>query len=453
MSIHNIQCWKNSAVGLVGLLLDDAELVADAVTSEHGFQAQIAKGVNLDGQWYEGAWGYHFYTISAITPLVEAGERCGLGLYAYEHQGRQFKGLFDGPLNLAMPDLVLPALQRFRHGRTARQRGLRGCAGAVRRAELRAGAGPATARRPGAADQRRGAAARTADRRRGRRRLPRRRLCRPAARYEQRSTWACLKYGPHGGGHGHPDKLNLLLWHRGRLLGVDPGTAAYGVPIQKEWFRTTIAHNTLTIDEANQKEATGESLAFAHRPTLSVALAGAGPIADGVRYRRAVALFGNQVLLVLDDIAADQPRIFDRAWHNAGKWSSAPVGAPLTMPQKLGYKHLRQMVKASGPLPAIQVDETLAIGLAVAGGEVWAGHGFGRHAKDEVTATICRVQGQAARVGWAIGLDGTVPQVRVDGNAVVATVDGQTYRLALTGDEAAPVEAAGPQGTLRGARP
>ncbi len=55
------------------------------------------------------AWGYHFYTISAITPLVEAGERCGLGLYAYEHQGRQFKGLFDGPLNLAMPDLVLPA--------------------------------------------------------------------------------------------------------------------------------------------------------------------------------------------------------------------------------------------------------------------------------------------------------------------------------------------------------
>ncbi len=267
------------------------------------------------------------------------------------------------------------------------------------------------------------------------------------------ATWACLKYGPHGGGHGHPDKLNLLLWHRGRLLGVDPGTAAYGVPIQKEWFRTTIAHNTLTIDEANQKEATGESLAFAHRPTLSVALAGAGPIADGVRYRRAVALFGNQVLLVLDDIAADQPRIFDRAWHNAGKWSSAPVGAPLTMPQKLGYKHLRQMVKASGPLPAIQVDETLAIGLAVAGGEVWAGHGFGRHAKDEVTATICRVQGQAARVGWAIGLDGTVPQVRVDGNAVVATVDGQTYRLALTGDEAAPVEAAGPQGTLRGARP
>ncbi len=38
MSIHNIQCWKNSAVGLVGLLLDDAELVADAVTANTAFR-------------------------------------------------------------------------------------------------------------------------------------------------------------------------------------------------------------------------------------------------------------------------------------------------------------------------------------------------------------------------------------------------------------------------------
>ena len=35
MGVHNIQCWKNSAVGLVGLLLDDPELVADAVSYTH----------------------------------------------------------------------------------------------------------------------------------------------------------------------------------------------------------------------------------------------------------------------------------------------------------------------------------------------------------------------------------------------------------------------------------
>lgn len=453
MSIHNIQCWKNSAVGLVGLLLDDPELIADAVNSDHGFKAQIAKGVNLDGQWYEGAWGYHFYTVSAITPLVEAAERCGLGLYAYEHEGRQFKGLFDGPLNLAMPDLVLPA---FNDSGTVNLKG----SGSYEVALARYGnAAYAKVLDP----DKRGGLLAIID---GVEPLP----TPPAggvgggnftaAGYGilqhgdgRDATWACLKYGPHGGGHGHPDKLNLLVWHKGRLLGVDPGTAAYGVPIQKEWFRTTIAHNTLTVDEANQKEATGESLAFANSDGISLMMAAAGKIADGVTYRRAVALFGNELVLVLDDVVADAPHTFDLAWHNAGAWSARPAGSALTMPRKPGYMHLKEMVKAGGPLPAVKVDDTLSIGLAVAGGEVWAGHGFGRRAKDEVTATICRVKGQTARVGWAMGLDGTVPEVRVEGDAVVATVGGQTYRLALTGNPAAPVEASGPQGTLQAARP
>jgi len=453
MSIHNIQCWKNSAVGLVGLLLDDPELVADAVNSDHGFKQQIAKGVNLDGQWYEGAWGYHFYTVSAITPLVEAAERCGLGLYAYEHDGRQFKGLFDGPLRLAMPDLVLPA---FNDSGTVNLKGSSSYEVALSRY-----GDPqyATVLNP---DKRGGL-------------IPVINGIEPlpelpadavtggnfqAAGYAilqhgtgNDASWACLKYGPHGGGHGHPDKLNLLIWHRGRLLGIDPGTAAYGVPIQKEWFRTTIAHNTLTIDEANQKEASGQSLGFANGRDISVTLAGAGKIADGVSYRRGVALFGNQLLLVLDDVVADKAHTFDLAWHNAGTWASKPAGSPLTMPAKPGYMHLKDMVKASGALPVIKVDDAMAIGLAVAGGEVWAGHGFGRRAGDQVTATICRVQGTTARVGWAMGLDGTVPQVRVEGEAVVATLAGQTYRLALTGDEAAPIEASGPQGTLKGVRP
>jgi hypothetical protein len=29
---------------------------------------------------------------------------------------------------------------------------------------------------------------------------------------EEDSTWLCLKYGPHGGGHGHPDKLGFALY-------------------------------------------------------------------------------------------------------------------------------------------------------------------------------------------------------------------------------------------------
>ncbi len=57
------------------------------------------------------------------------------------------------------------------------------------------------------------------------------------------ATWLCLDYGPHGGGHGHPDKLGFVLFARGVELAVDPGTARYGTPLQRGWFRTTIAHD------------------------------------------------------------------------------------------------------------------------------------------------------------------------------------------------------------------
>ena len=455
MSIHNIQCWKNSAVGLTGLLLGDAELVADAVTSDHGFKQQIAKGVDADGQWYEGAWGYHFYTVSALTPLAEAGERCGLGLYAYEHDGRQFKGLFDGPLNLAMPDLVLPAFNDSGtvglHGRnepfevalarygdphyataidTAKRGGLLAIIDGVE---------PLPTPPDDAATGGNYLSAGYAILQHGK---------------GDDATWACLKYGPHGGGHGHPDKLNLLLWHHGRQLGIDPGTAAYGVPIHQEWFRTSIAHDTLTVDEENQKPAEGQCLAYANGPQISVALADAGPIADGVDYKRGVALFGHKLVLIGDAVASDADHAYDLAWHNAGTWVSAPSGPKVGLPDKRGYMHLVGMVKASGALPQIQVDDTLQIGLAVASanGETWAGMGFGRHAKDQVTATIHRVKGKSAKVGWAIALDGGLPRVTVEGNNVVATLGGQTYRMTIDA-AAGTIVAEGPEGSVEGSKP
>ncbi|NUQ00704.1 MAG: heparinase II/III family protein, partial [Armatimonadetes bacterium] len=406
MSIHNIQCWKNSAVGLVGLLLGDQELVADAVTSDHGFQQQVARGISADGQWYEGAWGYHFYTVSAMLPLVEAAGHCGLDLARWEKDGRSYRRLFDGPLDLATPALLLPAFN------DSGQVGLKGNGsfeaalgyyGDPRFAAVLEGSkrenlialihGPAVLPQPPAA-------------------LSSSRNY-PGSGYSiltngsgKEAPWLCLKYGPHGGGHGHPDKLNLVLF-RDVAVGYDPGTAAYGVPIQAEWYRTTLAHNTLTVDEANQKEATGRSLAFAARPGLGVALAEAGAIYPGVTYRRAVALCGEKLMLVLDLVEAAQEHTFDLAWHNAGAWAMAPPGAPLELPAKPGYKHLRGMVRSAGPLPAIKVTDSLTVGVSVGGGgETLAGTGVGRNANDRVPVVIQRLRGRQAVVGWAVVLGG-----------------------------------------------
>ena len=44
--VHNIQCWQNSAIGLVGLLYGDVDLVHNAIHSRaQGYWRQIEKGI------------------------------------------------------------------------------------------------------------------------------------------------------------------------------------------------------------------------------------------------------------------------------------------------------------------------------------------------------------------------------------------------------------------------
>ena len=58
--------------------------------------------------------------------------------------------------------------------------------------------------------------------------------------------------GPHGTancGHAHADALAFELAAKGRTLLVDPGTFTYtGSKSERDWFRSSAAHNTLTID-------------------------------------------------------------------------------------------------------------------------------------------------------------------------------------------------------------
>jgi oligo-alginate lyase len=252
-----------------------------------------------------------------------------------------------------------------------------------------------------------------------------------------------MKYGPHGGGHGHPDKLNFVLYSRGQILGVDPGTANYGVPIQNEWYKSTLAHNTLTVDETNQAPAEGKSLAFIARPGVSASLAEAGNIYDDIKYRRAVALIGEDTILVLDMAQSDKERTFDFAYHNAGKWSAAPTGEAVNLPNKPGYQHFQDAVKTNF-LPPIQVTDTLQTLINVAStpqGETLAGTGVGRNTSDRVPMIVQRVRGQNAAAAWLISLSGAnASTISLSQNGatynVQANVGGKNYRFTVAPDAA-----------------
>ena len=430
MGIHNIQCWKNSAVGLVGLLFGDAALVADAIDSEHGYQAQMAQGVGPDGMWYEGAWGYHFYTLDAVHPLTEAAHHCGINLY-----GEQYKRMFTAPLDLAMPDGKLPAfndsgtataignanyeiaLARYKDARLAAP-----LADRPRRSlqVFLCGAGELPASPPTSQPSRN---------------LPESGYAVLTAGSGKDATWLCMKYGPHGGGHGHPDKNSFVLYAGGEVLAGDPGTASYGVPIQAGWYRTTLAHNTLVVDETSQHQARGASLDFRTGEGWSASLTDAGYAYAGISFRRAAFLIGKDTVAFLDLVSDDDrtSRTLDLACHLSGSWAAVPPGDPASPPDKPGYSYLRDLRAAKredGLTVAVKspVGHPVHIAFAASPGApttYWTATGVGANVEDRVPAVIARRQAAAAAFAWVIGINpaGVAPAVSL---VPVTTQEGGT---------------------------
>ena len=416
MRVHNIQCWKNSAVGLVGFLLGNDELISEAIHNpDRGYWTQMRSGVLPDGIWWEGAWGYHFYTLSALWGLTEAAGNCGIDLY-----GDELKGMFDGPLRFAMPDLRLPAFN------DSGEVNLKGRASIYELALTRY------------RDSRYATLISTSDRRNdfalnfGVGELPSEFSVQwesvnyPNSGYAilargegEQATWFCMKYGPHGGGHGHPDKLNFVLYSRGQIIASDPGTARYGVPIQKGWYRTTLAHNTLIVDETSQDPAEGKCLAFGSENGVDYVVTEAGPIYDGVRFTRSVALMDDKLVIFIDQIRCDRERLLDIAYHSQGTWDALPEGENWTPPDKPGYEYLRdatvrEIEEGMGLFVSAGKNHRTAISLAANKPiQVITASGVGEHAADRVPVVIFRRQAKETAFVWCVALDGRQMQIRL----------------------------------------
>ncbi len=418
MGVHNIQCWKNSAVGLVGFLLGDEGLIRNALDDpQQGYWTQMRKGVTADGVWWERSWGYHFFTLSALWSLTEAVRNCGINLY-----GDELKRMFDAPFKFMMPNWRLPAFNdstevplRIELGfaRFGITQPIYELAFARYREPMYATLLSFSQRQDdfallfGVGELPKPAPLRW------------RSANYPASGYTilaqgegEQATWLCLKYGPHGGGHGHPDKLNFVLYARGQVLALDPGITRYGVPLHAGWYKTTLAHNTLVVDEANQKSAEGKCLSFGGEQGVEFVVAEAGDIYDGVRFVRSIAMLDENAIVVIDQVRCGRERLLDVALHLRGQWVNLPDGAKWTPPNKDGYRYLREATTRQLEREAVirlrpredwQIATTL---LTDAPAELITAMGIGNHADDLVPMVMVRRKSVTLTLAWGIGLDG-----------------------------------------------
>jgi hypothetical protein len=143
-----------------------------------------------------------------------------------------------------------------------------------------------------------------------------------------------LDAGPLGGGsggHGHADALSLTLNLDGKPLLVDPGACNYvGPGSDRDDFRATHAHNTVTVDGLSQAEPRTsfswfwwpevqvEAIAFTPEfEFIAASHDGYARLQPPVTHRRALFASREGFWLVLDELVSDGPHDYALHWHLA----------------------------------------------------------------------------------------------------------------------------------------
>ena len=313
----------------------------------------VHTGIGEDGMWGEGAIGYHLFGRRAIVACLEPLARKGLDLWSFE--ACRFKNLYDSPLKYAYPDGTAPGINDS--GRSP----VGGSYTAMDYdyAYLRyADANYASLVNAAPRQVFQSAS-----------------VYAPTLIYENlpetpieglkslifdslgyailRSTdgggqtYLLMDYGPHGGGHGHPDKLNLILFADGDELAGEPQGYRYEDRRHIEWTRPTIAHWDLSVDRHQQTPCTGKLLAFCD--------AGEVKIMRGTTDKAYAGVALDRTVVQMPGYIADVYRAWGPAQHTfdyplcfrgvlgefevAARAALKPMG-PSTMP---GYKHIMAM--------------------------------------------------------------------------------------------------------------
>lgn len=170
-------------------------------------------------------------------------------------------------------------------------------------------------------------------------------------RWGPNADFLAVDCGPHGAlscGHAHADALSLVLTLGGAAVLVDPGTYSYVEP-DRDKFRTTAAHNTLTIDGAPSSEP---DLPFRWRTAAACLLSSAisgdefaffvgehdgyTRLPDPVRHRRAILARFGELVAIHDTVEAKGAHTIAGRFHfspSLGVTSDATRGVLTAAPR------------------------------------------------------------------------------------------------------------------------
>ncbi|MDR0450564.1 MAG: heparinase II/III family protein [Treponema sp.] len=335
--IHNIPLWHASFAAAAALFFDDKKLYQQSMGGDLGARRQVLEGFTADGIWYENSTGYHYYSLEAATYLAAFLKESGLEEEEAEFMNRVRDAYLVFP-RLSFRDGSLPSFNDS--SKSMKAMAERAAIYVAARlfpesaGELFSVVAGETQNQNSRAKwlysdpgEPRGAPLKTEH-------LPAN--CIAILRTPDIEVFT--KYGNLAASHSHPDALEICI----PPFAMDPGNTGYGSPICRDWYRSTAAHCTFTVDGKNQNStANGSAETRAGPDGASSIRMEIGGAFEGVRAIRSLKVAGN----ILEDeleLFSDEEHTYDWFFHGAGVFEAQGELVPASINEKEnGYSYLK----------------------------------------------------------------------------------------------------------------
>ncbi len=393
--IHNHGTWAVAAVGMLAYVLGDQGLVDQALhgtelDGQGGFLAQLDLLFSPDGYYMEGPY-YIRYALMPFFYFAEAVHRMQPDVGIYEYRDQILRKAHYSAVQTAFPNGVFPPINdasrtmdvaapevvlanALTYGQYGADESLLGIARIQNRVILN-GSGLKVARDYAALDA-------APD------------MNWPSIEFTdgydgeqgglgmlrmgqgQDESMVLMKYGVHGGGHGHFDKLHFIFFDQGReaihdygfgrWVNVEPKYGGRYLPENESWAMQTVAHNTVTVDASTQnlgdedaaEETSGQRHFFAGEGEQAKAMsARADTHYEGVAMQRTMLLVRDErlsypVVIDLFRLESEAPRQYDYPLHYSGQLITSSldfqthVEALQPLGDAAGYQHIWETARA-----------------------------------------------------------------------------------------------------------
>ncbi|WP_367298854.1 heparinase II/III family protein [Hafnia alvei] len=251
--IHNHEVKINSAIAVIGLILEKEPYLNFALNTRYGLRYQLEHSL-INGQlWFEGSLHYHLYALQGFFAFEKVAKGTKYSLLDLPYYPRMLRV----PLSLLMPNGCFPRLNDCVFGQEK-----------LIHSDLYELAYSYYAD-PCYLEALDIIYSRKSDINTdfilyGNDRTPRKKNLPSQStpneippgltlfqRPETQST-ILIKHLPYGGEHDHGDSLGIIIFHQGKELVKDLGTTGYSTSLHRDYYKKTASHSTLTINLANQ---------------------------------------------------------------------------------------------------------------------------------------------------------------------------------------------------------